>query len=149
MRSFATILALVLLLSGLLGPCPVCEQADATQPQDSAHACCAKESADGKGTAVAEKSAAAPNAGIPADDATNGERCERAVLSRALRSVESEQAAGSVSTEQIASAMPLTAALANATPAQIAAPCTNDFALGPPSCALPECGSPQLMPLRL
>lgn len=64
MRALAAVLALVLLLGGIVSPCPACFQAEAEPTMPDAHACCRKAASM---TAAPAEFAAAP-ADMPAPE---------------------------------------------------------------------------------
>lgn len=96
MRSLSAMLALVLVLSGMLMPCPACEQAEARQLPPDAHACCTK-------GIPADRSAPAQSSPEDSDSSDRQpakQDCLRFALSRALASVKAEQAAPSIDAQQ-------------------------------------------------
>ncbi|MCW5965188.1 MAG: hypothetical protein KIT83_14215 [Bryobacterales bacterium] len=89
MRSLSAMLALVLVLSGMLMPCPACEQAEVRQLPPDAHACCTK--------GIPAESTAPAHSPSDSTDSSDGEpagqECLRFAVTRALASLKSDQVA--------------------------------------------------------
>lgn len=140
MRILATWLALVVLLGGMLVPCPVCERAEAAAAPPDAHACCERTQAGGDAT----------ESGPAEQDSRQSQDCDRVALLHTLAALQSEQPVTSLlaahdSLPGTHASLPVVAG--NAPPSDILPP--GSFTLSSGLAASPQDTGALILPLRL
>lgn len=91
MRALAAVVAMMVLLGGMLVPCPACERAEAQSAPADAHACCARQVASEDESGGGTRTADHPGTSGDHSKSTENPDCSSIGFLRSLAMLQSEQ----------------------------------------------------------